>query len=71
MEDFKIILKSIKFNDISIIIKYSVDVQKNKYTTIEDIDNLSLLYNDAINKCKKSLGIKDGDGWYVANVEKV
>jgi len=71
MTEFKIILKSIKFKDISIVIKYDIDTPKNRDVTKEDIDILLSAYYNNLDDAKKKIGLKDGDGWYVANVEKV
>jgi len=68
MTEFKIILKSIKFKDISIVIRYYVDVPKNRDVTNEDIDILSSAYYNSLNDAKKKIGLKDEDGWYVADI---
>jgi len=70
MTEIQITLKSIKFDDVSIVIRYNLNIPKNKDVTKEDIDELSSAYYNALNGAKKNLGLKDEDGWYVVDVEK-
>jgi len=71
MTKFQITLRPIKFDDIYVVIRYDVEIPKNRDVTKEDIDKLSSAYYNALNGAKKKLGLKDEDGWYVADVEKV
>jgi len=71
MTKFQITLRSIKFDDIYVVIRYDVDTPKNRDVTKEDIDKLSSAYYNALNDAKKKLGLKNEDGWYVVDVEKV
>jgi len=71
MTKFQITLRQIKFDDIYVVIRYDVDTPKNRDVTKEDVDKLSSAYYNALNGAKKKLWLKDEDGWYVADVEKV